>query len=322
VAEPVVTVIIAAYNERPYILDSVASVLAQTLPDLELIVVDDASTDGTGALLHNVSDPRLRLHTNPRNLGLTPSLNVALALARAPYVARLDAHDLCHPTRLQRQIDHLEANPGLALLGSSCLCLDHRGRSLSPIQVKTRAQGLLEALPGGNQFIHSSVVFRRRAALQLGGYREPFCYAQDYDLWLRLAERWPVDNLAQPLVTRRLVPSSISARRLSQQLAFARLARLLAAERRSCGREITSLQAESRRILALEASDFARAGHWLAAATLSLGARRYRHAALYLVRSFLADPTHPEVWSWPIQILSGKLSTLLRRRASRPPRHS
>ncbi|PYN29047.1 MAG: glycosyl transferase, partial [Candidatus Rokuibacteriota bacterium] len=99
VSVPAVSVLMPVYNGAPWVRDAVASVLAQTAGDLELIAIDDGSTDGTRELLAGVKDRRLRV-TRQARAGLTPALNRALAVARAPLVARLDADDVARPERL------------------------------------------------------------------------------------------------------------------------------------------------------------------------------------------------------------------------------
>src|SRR5439155_963403 len=103
VTAPRVSVLLAVHDGAPWVKDAVASVLAQTLADLELVVVDDGSADATPALLAGIADRRLRVERRPR-AGLTRALNLALGLARAPIVARLDADDVALPERLARQV--------------------------------------------------------------------------------------------------------------------------------------------------------------------------------------------------------------------------
>jgi len=117
----------SVYNGAPWVRDAVASVLAQTAGDLELIVIDDGSTDATPELLAAVRDSRVRTERQAR-VGLTRALNQALARARAPLVARLDADDLALPERLARQRAFLDAHPDVGLLGTGARAVDAAGR--------------------------------------------------------------------------------------------------------------------------------------------------------------------------------------------------
>jgi glycosyltransferase involved in cell wall biosynthesis len=119
----------AVRDGAPWVAEAVASVLGQTAGDLELIVIDDGSTDATPELLARVRDARLRVDRRAA-AGLTPSLNRGLALARAPLVARLDADDLALPDRLARQGAFLAAHPEVGLLGGGVRELDADGREV------------------------------------------------------------------------------------------------------------------------------------------------------------------------------------------------
>ncbi len=110
-SRPAVSVLVPAYNAERYILQSVQSILAQTIEDFELIVVNDASTDRTLDILSAIHDRRLRVLTNDRNLGVVGAGNRALDEASGRYIARLDADDLCLPTRFAKQVAFLEQKP-------------------------------------------------------------------------------------------------------------------------------------------------------------------------------------------------------------------
>src|SRR2546426_11788493 len=123
----------SVHNGVPWVRDAVASVLAQTAGDLELIVIDDGSTDTTREILARVRDPRVRVEHQTR-AGLTRALNHALALARAPLVARLDADDLALPERLALQRASLSSPPDVGLLGTGAREVDEAGREVARIR--------------------------------------------------------------------------------------------------------------------------------------------------------------------------------------------
>jgi glycosyltransferase involved in cell wall biosynthesis len=196
---------------------AVASVLGQTLGDLELIVIDDGSTDDTPAVLAAITDPRLRVQHQPRS-GLTRALARALALARAPLVARLDADDLAAADRLERQLAYLAAHPEVGLLGTAAREVDVDGRECRLVRPPEDDDTLRRMLIRRNPFVHSSIVMRQDLAVRAGGYDVAFPVAQDYDLWLRISELTRLANLPDVLVTRRLLPGRVSARRESERL--------------------------------------------------------------------------------------------------------
>jgi glycosyltransferase involved in cell wall biosynthesis len=205
------------HNGAPWVARAVESVLGQTLADLELIVVDDGSTDATPALLAAVSDPRLIVERQAR-AGLTRALNRALARARAPLIARLDADDMALPARLGRQRAFLEAHPEIGLLGSAARVVDEHDHEVTVIRPPEEDAAIRRALIRRNPFVHSSVMLRRTLAVQAGGYDPSFAVAQDYDLWLRLAPLTAMANLAEPLVIRRLVAGRVTVARDDERL--------------------------------------------------------------------------------------------------------
>jgi glycosyltransferase involved in cell wall biosynthesis len=214
---PAVSVLLAVHDGAPWITAAVASVLGQTAGDLELIVVDDGSTDATPDALAAVRDPRLRVERRAQ-AGLTSSLNHALGLARADLIARLDADDVALPERLGRQRAFLAERPAVGLLGTAAREVDAGGREVRIVRPPTDDAALRRALIRANPFVHSSVMARRALVERAGGYDATLPVAQDYDLWMRLAALTQLGNLAEPLVIRRLVPGRVSVEREEDRL--------------------------------------------------------------------------------------------------------
>ena len=214
---PAVSVLMGVWNGAPRVRDAVESVLGQTMGDLELIVIDDGSTDGTPALLESFGDPRLRVERRGRG-GLTSALNRALALARAPLLARLDADDVAVPDRLARQRAFLDAHPDVGLLGSAAREVDPSGRDIRTVRPPTDDAALRRALIRSNPFVHSSMMMRRAAVELVKGYDPSFPVAQDYDLWMRVSRVTRMANLAEPLVVRRILPGRVTATRDTERL--------------------------------------------------------------------------------------------------------
>jgi glycosyltransferase involved in cell wall biosynthesis len=217
VSVPAVSVLMSVHNGAPWVRDAVTSVLTQRLADLELIVIDDGSTDATPDVLAAVRDPRLRLERRVRE-GLTRALIRAIELARAPLLARLDADDVAMPERLALQHEYLDAHPDVGLLGTGAREVDPTGREVAIVRPPVDDASIRRALIRANPFVHSSVVVRRAALDRAGGYDRSFPVAQDYDLWMRLARVTRLANLAEPLVIRRLTPGRVSAVRDGDRL--------------------------------------------------------------------------------------------------------
>ena len=200
---PRVTVLMAVHNGEPHLRAAVESVLAQTYPDFELLIVDDGSTDGSADVVRSYEDRRIRLLENERNLGQIPSLNRALREAHGEYVARLDHDDLCLPERLERQVEELDAEPSAALAGTWIDVVDEDGRLWATVRgdIATFVDFVAAILVNQFPFGHPSIMFRREIALELGGYDESLGAAEDLDLYRRLAlARHEVRVVRAPLV--------------------------------------------------------------------------------------------------------------------------
>ncbi|PYN85628.1 MAG: glycosyl transferase [Candidatus Rokuibacteriota bacterium] len=214
---PAVSVAMAVFDGAPWVGAAVESLLGQTLADLEVIVIDDGSTDATPEVLASIRDPRLRIERRARQ-GLTRALNRALDLARAPLVARLDADDVALPERLARQRQYLDAHPGVGLLGTGAREVDPSGREVAILRPPVDDAALRRALIRANPFVHSSMMMRRTVLDGVGAYDPSFPVAQDYDLWMRMAHVSRLANLPELLVIRRLPPGRISAVRNNERL--------------------------------------------------------------------------------------------------------
>ncbi|RYY91758.1 MAG: glycosyltransferase, partial [Chitinophagaceae bacterium] len=205
---PEITVLMPAYNAADYIADAIRSVLAQTFPHFELLIVDDGSTDNTAAIAAAFNDPRIRLLRQP-NGGVAAALNRGLAEAQAPLVARFDADDLCHQQRLERQRALLQQDQRLVIAGSAVEYVDADKRPVFSWQPPAYTHNeLLRVLPHSCPFIHSSVIFRREAVLAAGGYPEGAHTFEDHLLWTRLLPAGKGLNSPEPLVQVRLNVSS------------------------------------------------------------------------------------------------------------------
>jgi glycosyltransferase involved in cell wall biosynthesis len=203
-----VTVLMPVYNGGPQLSASINSVLEQSFTDFELLVVNDGSTDRTGEYLASISDPRLRV-ISVRHCGLSAALQLGLRQAVGEYIARQDADDVAHRARLEVQVAFLDANPHVVLVGGWAIAHDGAGTSLGVIGYPTSPAALRWRLLFDNGVIHSSATFRRREALDAGGY---MCDgAEDYDLWSRLARRHDVANIGSTLIAYQLGGAGIHA---------------------------------------------------------------------------------------------------------------
>jgi glycosyltransferase involved in cell wall biosynthesis len=220
---PLVSVLLAAHDDASFLREAVESVLGQTLRDLELIVVDDASTDETPALLDEIDDDRLRVVGNDEQVGLAASLNRGLDLARGRYAARLDADDVARPERLERQVARLRAEPRCAVLGTGIVDLDEQGRSGATHVLPAGATALRWHALFSSPFFHPTVLVDLEVldAHRLR-YDPAYLESEDYELWTRLFAFADGGNLTAPLVLKRVHAGQASLRRGDLQESFQR----------------------------------------------------------------------------------------------------
>ena len=220
---PLVSVVLAARDARATIGQAVASVLGQTLRDLELVVVDDGSVDGTGELLAGLDDPRLRVVRNEAALGLAGALNVGIAESRGRYIARLDADDVARPPWLERLAARMGSAPAVAVVGTGAIDFGDDGRVGRVHRMPSGARAVRWAALFSSPFFHPTVMVDRQVldahALR---YDTSFAESEDYDLWSRLLAVGDGDNLRDPLVLYRRHPAQASTRRADVQRACQR----------------------------------------------------------------------------------------------------
>ncbi|HEX8251902.1 MAG TPA: glycosyltransferase [Thermoanaerobaculia bacterium] len=210
---PRVTVLMSVFNGGVYLREAIESILAQTFADYEFLIVDDGSTDDTPSILRGYRDARIRVLTNERNVGLTASLNRGLGEARGEWIARQDADDRSHPQRLQRQLAFVAAHPEVTVAGTQARVIDARGRAVGMSRKPRTSIGIAWCSVFHNPLLHSSVIFRRNAILEAGGYDEAYPFNQDFELWSRLMERHPLANIDDVLIDHRVHGASIAGRR-------------------------------------------------------------------------------------------------------------
>lgn len=245
--KPAVSILMAVYNGERFLREAMDSVLKQTFGDFEFLICDDGSTDESGRILaeYAAADPRVRVITQA-NQGLTKSLNMLLQSARGELVARFDGDDVCEPERLREQFAAITGDDRVVLVGSAVRLIDEHGFVIGePDVVCDNATIQPELLRGNNCIVHPTAVFRRRLAIECGGYDESYRYAQDLELWLRLGERGHLVNIPERLVRYRQHLGSVSGSNAEEQLKLMERACITAANRRCT--EVT----------------FERRGHWL-----------------------------------------------------------
>jgi glycosyltransferase involved in cell wall biosynthesis len=232
-----VSVLMPVYNGEKYIREAIDSILGQTFKDFEFLIIDDGSTDKTREILENYDDSRIKLINNKKNIGLTKSLNKGLKLARGEYIARQDSDDVSMPKRLEKEVSFLNHNKNTALVGTYYYMINERDKILKIIKPPTKSEEIKIGLLKGNQFGHGSVMFRVECIKEVGYYREELGSVEDYDLWLRVSDRYNIANIPEPLYKWRLNIKSVSVAKKSLMDKYALLAIELAKERRQLGKD-------------------------------------------------------------------------------------
>lgn len=197
---PSVTVLMSVYNGLPYLPKAIGSILNQTYSNLELLVIEDGSTDRSLQYLQSIKDNRLRLEINQKNLGMAASLNKGLLLARGAYIARLDADDLALPNRIKTQFDFMEMNKEVELCGSFAQVISENDdelfvwrQAMTPLEIKWK-------MLFKNPFIHSSVMFRKETILRNSIRYKNLSGTEDYQLWSEILKHGEGVNLDQVLI--------------------------------------------------------------------------------------------------------------------------
>lgn len=225
----VISVLMNVYNVEAYVAEALASIQHQTIRDIEVIVVDDGSTDGTRAIVEDIAatDSRIKVVGTARNQGISHALNFGLKFCAAPLIAKMDGDDIALPERLEKQLRFLEENPGIALVGCAASAIDPSGRLLpglgvsrKPLSREAVASTILLSTPCMHVWLA-----RREVYDALSGYRE-MMVATDYDFLLRAAASgFQLANLPDVLMQVRTRPGNVSSR-LEQRKAHYYLVRL------------------------------------------------------------------------------------------------
>jgi len=193
-----VSVIMPVYNGERYVSQAVKSILGQTYSNFELIVVNDGSTDKTEKILS--SFPQI-IYVKQNNQGIACSLNIGINRSKGKYIVRLDADDICFPNRIEKQVNFLERNPDIDLVGSSATIIDSGDRRWGIQRMPGSDTEIRWASLFKSPFIHPSVTIRREIAEEFTDLYDPnFVPTEDYELWIRVLKNHKAANISEPLL--------------------------------------------------------------------------------------------------------------------------
>jgi glycosyltransferase involved in cell wall biosynthesis len=209
---PLISVVMPAYNAESTIESAIDSLLEQTFDNFELIVVDDCSTDKTSEIIASYGDSRIFSIRNSQNLGLAASLNVGIKAAKAELVARQDADDVSKSDRLQKQFAVISQSENTVLVGTWAKIVSEKGQDIGRLKHPYTVLGVRAALLFRNPLVHSSVLFRKWAYEESGGYTtDPELQPpEDFELWTKMICLGEIVNIPEYLVDYLHSPAGIS----------------------------------------------------------------------------------------------------------------
>jgi len=196
-----ISVLMPLYNSEKYIGDAIESVLCQTHKDFELLVIDDGSTDNSNKIVSQFKDSRIKLYCRTHS-GLIDGLNYGLSVAQGQAIARFDNDDICLNDRLENQIGFLNNHPEIGVVAGGACIIDENGRMKNNVNMPEKHDDIAYGLESFfNPVIHPAVMIRKDILVSIGGYRDNFQAAEDYDLWLRLLRTGVrFENLPYPVI--------------------------------------------------------------------------------------------------------------------------
>ncbi|WP_209125515.1 glycosyltransferase [Alkalihalobacillus sp. BA299] len=210
-----VTVLMPVYNGEQFLNESIKSILSQTYKDFELLIIDDGSTDNSVKVIKSFQDSRIRLVHNENNLKLISTLNKGIRLSKGDYIARMDCDDISLPERMERQFKFLENNSKVGVCGTWLRRMDKNSIWKAPLHHDEIKCSLLF-----NSCIYHPTVMIRKNILNKFNlfYNEDAIHAEDYDLWVRLAQKTNLANLPEPLLFYRMHKNQIGKVFYKEQL--------------------------------------------------------------------------------------------------------
>lgn len=208
---PTVSVILPLYNCEEYIGEAIESILSQSLRDFELLIINEPGSPTQTINRYAEADDRIRIIQKTGDKGISWSLNIGLAEARGKYIARMDADDVSLPERLKTQVEYMEQHPDIDICGSNVRLITECGyetasKKLYPLDDIGIKAFLLFASP----FAHPTVMFRAESVKRYDMRYSTDFAAEDYELWVRMADRFKYANIEQPLLRYRVHGTQIS----------------------------------------------------------------------------------------------------------------
>lgn len=188
--KPLVSILMPVFNADNYLEDAIISILNQTFTNYEFLIIDDGSTDSSNVILKKYAEKDSRIKIlEQKNSGIVVALNRGLYEAKGNWIFRMDADDISLPNRIASQFNLLNNNSSLILVGGWIQLIDQNGKYIKNKKYPISHKKIVHAMEKGKCFlVHPSVAFHKKTVMEVGGYRNRFCHAEDTDLWLRMID--------------------------------------------------------------------------------------------------------------------------------------
>lgn len=198
---PLVSILLPAYNAEKFIANAVNSMLDQTYSNIEIIVINDGSTDSTEKIVLEFKDPRVILHNNDGNIGLIATLNKGIDLCNGKYIARMDADDISYPERIKLQVNKMESDSSIGICGTAfdqysanTLYKSHEIRPDYPLDNDTIQVNLLHHI----RLCHGTAIFKKEV-LEKFKFDSDYSHAEDFELWTRIQDEYQMANIPESM---------------------------------------------------------------------------------------------------------------------------
>ncbi|MEY4571682.1 MAG: hypothetical protein RLZ10_893 [Bacteroidota bacterium] len=213
----IVSVLLPVFNSEKYLSEAIESILEQSCTDFEFLIINDGSTDRSEEIILSYSDLRIRYIKNESNLKLIKTLNKGIQFCNGKYIVRMDADDISHKNRIQKQVDFMESNPDVGICGS---WFEAFGNTESRIvQFKETHDEIMTKMLYQCHFCHPSIIIRREIFDDPSMYfDENYLHAEDYDFYLKLSRKWKLHNLQEVFLKYRTHDESVSNKFKSIQI--------------------------------------------------------------------------------------------------------
>ena len=237
--EPLVSVIMPAYNVEEYVFEAIQSILQQDYNNWELLIADDNSTDKTRSVISSFHDKRIKVFFNDYNLKQAKTRNMLFQRSRGEFITFLDSDDYCHPQRISKQVSAFLKDKELGMCGTWLYRVTSKGRIIKLREKNINHEEILEGMYKVNQISGATVMMKKEIFEFIGGYREYFEGAcEDYDLLFRIVQNFKTITIPEPLYYYRMHNTSSSKEISAERLFKDELVRILATERKEKGSDM------------------------------------------------------------------------------------